>query len=118
MADMQLIVCSMNGIAYVWKYSDTYVQPKNMFHAHEDYILSCKVSANNKFLSEIHVRSRLLATASADRTIKLWDMNTMEMTSKLTGHEVVIIVPDNRKRYVWDVCFSCDSKNLVSCSVV
>ena len=37
--------------------------------------------------SRVGIRSRTLATTSADRSIKLWDLDTMEVT-KLIGHEV------------------------------
>src|SRR3546814_17181625 len=47
-----------------------------------------------------------LATASADKTIKLWDTNTWTMTHHLTAHQ----------RWVWDCAFSGDSNYLVSAS--
>ncbi|KAK8822429.1 hypothetical protein WA577_005592, partial [Blastocystis sp. JDR] len=91
-----LVACSKKGIAYVWMYSDASIQPRTMIRAHDSYILSCCVSPNNQ----------ILATASADRSIKLWNTSTFENIAKLIGHE----------KYVWDCCFSCDTKNLVSCS--
>lgn len=41
----------------------------------------------NKWDSLDSSKYRMLATTSADRSIKLWDLDTMEVT-KLIGHEV------------------------------
>ena len=34
---------------YIWKYSSTAIQPRLKFHAHDEYVLSCKVSMTNKW---------------------------------------------------------------------
>lgn len=83
----QLIACSKKGNVYIWKYSSTAIQPRLKFHAHDEYVLSCKVSMTNKWDSLDSSKYRMLATTSADRSIKLWDLDTMEVT-KLIGHEV------------------------------
>lgn len=44
----QLIACSKKGNVYIWKYSSTAIQPRLKFHAHDEYVLSCKVSMTNK----------------------------------------------------------------------
>ena len=92
------MACSKKGIAYVWAYSEwalhvaltssTSIQPRTMIRAHDNYILSCCVSPNNQFVPRWTVRGRILATASADRSIKLWNTTTFENITKLIGHEV------------------------------
>ena len=48
-----------------------------------------------------------LATASADRTVKVWDMrDNFACLQTLSGHQ----------RWVWDAVFSSDSNYLVSAS--
>lgn len=70
--------------------------------AHDDYVLKCQISPNNK----------VLATCSADKKIKLYkimsDANKFELFEykTLKGHF----------RWVWDCQFSCDSAYLISCS--
>lgn len=39
-------------------------------------------------LPAARLNRRILATSSADRSIKLWNMNTFDNISKLIGHEV------------------------------
>ncbi|KAM7458707.1 hypothetical protein BLSTO_00521 [Blastocystis sp. subtype 1] len=81
-----LVACSKKGIAYVWMYSDASIQPRTMIRAHDSYILSCCVSPNNQ----------ILATASADRSIKLWNTSTFENIAKLIGHEAGVCGRDYR----------------------
>ncbi|CAH1265733.1 PAFAH1B1 [Branchiostoma lanceolatum] len=49
---------------------------------------------------------RLLASASCDCTIRLWDTNRLELSATLTGHEA----------RVTGVAFTLDGRGLVSCS--
>lgn len=76
----------------------TDLQPRTKFQAHQKYLLRALLSPNMK----------LLATSSADRTIKLWnvDPNGYTPNKTLTGHQ----------RWVWDMAFSADSAYLVSAS--
>lgn len=50
--------------------------------------------------------TRLLATASADSTIKIWNTSDFSLEKVLSGHQ----------RWVWDMVFSADSAYLVSAS--
>ena len=50
--------------------------------------------------------SRRLATASLDRTVRIWDIETHEQLAVLAGHEEA----------VWSVAFSPDGRNVVTAS--
>lgn len=89
-----LAACYSSGRAYIWEYDNEGVVPITCGNVHGDYVLSCAISPNNQ----------LLATSSADRTIRIWDIKTLECLTVLKGHE----------RWVWDCQFSRDSKMLVS----
>jgi target of rapamycin complex subunit LST8 len=90
------------GTCFVWKLGpeDTSVFDHHQtFSAHKTYVLKALFSPN----------SRLLATTSADKSVKLWNVNkdgTMEMARSLKGHE----------RWVWDCVFSADSAYIVTAS--
>jgi len=45
-----------------------------------------------------------MATASADNTVKIWDMKTFNKVATLEGHE----------QWVWDVDFTADSSFVVT----
>lgn len=99
------LVChaiTKQGSVYVWSMQQgrelTEMQPRTKFQAHPKYLTRCLVSPNAK----------CLATCSADKTIKIWNMDTPEVTldKTLTGHQ----------RWVWDMAFSADSAYLVSAS--
>ncbi|CAO3593451.1 unnamed protein product [Absidia cylindrospora] len=97
-----LVAVNNKGYCYVWKMSNSTcelsdVEPLYKWQAHDDYILRCVLSPDTK----------LLATCSADKTIKIWNTEKkfrLEMT--LTGHQ----------RWVWDCAFSADSAYLVTAS--
>jgi len=65
------------------------------FQAHTDYLLKCVISP------DINV----VATTSADKTIKLWSTSG-KLETTLAQHQ----------RWVWDAVFSADSLYLVSAS--
>jgi U3 small nucleolar RNA-associated protein 13 len=62
--------------------------------AHRKYINVIKVAPNDK----------LIASASQDKTIKIWEASNLNNTLTLSGH----------KRGVWDIAFSPTEKVLVS----
>jgi len=66
------------------------------FQAHDNYLLKCVVSPD----------VNMLATTSADKTIKLWNTVTWELKRTLEQHQ----------KWVWDAVFSADSLYLVSAS--
>lgn len=77
--------------------------------AHDEYILKCKISPDVRYMQHnisIHCSnlSRVLATASSDKTVKLWNLDTMTLEKTLHGHQ----------RWVWDCDFSADSSYLVT----
>jgi G protein beta subunit-like protein len=76
----------------------TDLQPRTKFQAHNKYLLRCLLAPNGK----------LLATCSADKTVKIWNMEpqTATLDKTLVGHQ----------RWVWDMAFSADSAYLVSAS--
>ena len=63
------------------------IQPRTMIRAHDSYILLLRESEQS-VLPSAPLNRRILATSSADRSIKLWNMNTFDNMSKLIGHEV------------------------------
>ncbi|KAJ6250848.1 target of rapamycin complex subunit lst8 [Anaeramoeba flamelloides] len=70
---------------------------KATINAHETYILKCLISPNSK----------LIATTSADKTIKVWNLDDQfSLSQTLTGHT----------RWVWSCVFSHDSNYLISVS--
>ena len=91
------------GNIYIWAWSEnengeTVLFPKHKFQAHNRYILRCLMSPD----------TRLLATCSADTTVKIWNVEgpTHKLEKELVGHQ----------RWVWDMAFSADSAYLVSAS--
>ena len=90
------------GFVYIWSMQHgrelTDLQPRTKFQAHPKYLIRCLLSPNVK----------LLATCSADKTIKIWNMEPqgIGLDKTLTGHQ----------RWVWDMAFSADSAYLVSAS--
>lgn len=66
------------------------------FIAHNKFGTICKYSPNNQYL----------ATASADKSIKIWNTKTFELIKTLNGHE----------GWVWDIAFSNNNEYLISAS--
>jgi G protein beta subunit-like protein len=54
----------------------THFEPLHKLRAHPSYILKCLISPD----------SQQLATTSADKTIKLWNLETFTLDRTLVGH--------------------------------
>lgn len=100
--DGSLVVAANNsGTCYVWRSSRgtqliTHFEPLHKLRAHANYILKCHLSPD----------VRQLATVSADKTVKLWNLEGFMLDRTLTGHQ----------RWVWDCVFSVDAAYLVTAS--
>ena len=83
---------SQDNTLKVWKVpdaSDGLVKVKSAemtIMAHQKYINTVRVSPNDK----------LIATSSQDKTIKIWEANTLTLKTTLTGH----------RKGVWDIQFA------------
>jgi target of rapamycin complex subunit LST8 len=100
--DGSLVVAANNsGTCYVWRsvqgtHLTTHFEPLHKLKAHNTYVLKCLLSPD----------VRQLATTSADRTVKLWNIDGFTLDRTLTGHQ----------RWVWDCVFSVDGAYLVTAS--
>jgi G protein beta subunit-like protein len=100
--DGKRCVCaSSKGDVYLYEIKRQDANPLKLIKkikAHPTYILKCQISPHAK----------QLATASADYSIKLWDLtnDSLNYQQTLKGH----------KRWVWDIAYSSDSAYLVSAS--
>lgn len=95
--DASLMCASnFNGGVYFWtpRGSSEEATPVKRLSCHKAYVLRTSFSPDAK----------LLATASSDRTVKLWSTADFSLAGSLEGHS----------RWVWDVAFSADSSYLVS----
>lgn len=72
------------------------LEVKKEFHAHDDYMLKCLISPDLK----------VVATTSADKSVRLWNTSTWELERTLIRHQ----------RWVWDCVFSADSLYLLTAS--
>ncbi|XP_056842362.1 target of rapamycin complex subunit LST8-1 isoform X1 [Raphanus sativus] len=102
MWDGTMVVAANNrGTCYVWrllrgKQTMTEFEPLHKLQAHNGHILKCLLSPANKYL----------ATASSDKTVKIWNVDGFKLEKVLTGHQ----------RWVWDCVFSVDGEFLVTAS--
>jgi G protein beta subunit-like protein len=89
------------GMCFIWTLTSmggtSPMQPhlKTQFQAHKRYALKCLFSPD----------STLLATSSADQSVKIWRTADFSLLSQLN---------DPTQRWVWDIAFSWDSQYLVS----
>jgi G protein beta subunit-like protein len=86
------------GVLFVWRFTNDAKEQLRLVQkkqAHKSYILKCLLSPD----------ARLLATTSADKTIKIFDVqNDYALSKTLNGHS----------GWVWDCAFSADSEYLIS----
>jgi len=101
------VAANNDGSVFVWRLAAEDTSRFDLlekFTAHKNYILKAAISPD----------SRSLATTSADKTIRIWDLDTKgldkdhtyTLNKTLTGHQ----------RWVWDCVFSADSAYLVTAS--
>eukprot|EP01120_Amphizonella_sp_Union-15-10_P012032 TRINITY_DN5274_c0_g1_i1.p1 TRINITY_DN5274_c0_g1~~TRINITY_DN5274_c0_g1_i1.p1 ORF type:complete len:305 (-),score=40.55 TRINITY_DN5274_c0_g1_i1:27-941(-) len=85
------------GGCFVWQINENgALDLVKQFEAHKRYVLKCLFSPDAK----------LLATASADHTVRIWDTKEFKSRNVLSGHQ----------KWVWDCVFSSDSTYLVTAS--
>lgn len=87
-------VVGLGGVATLWEWPLS--KKVREFKGHRDIMFDAEVSPDGK----------LLATASYDRSIIIWNLETGDQLRQLDGHNGA----------VYDVAFSPDSKSLVSSS--
>lgn len=97
-SDASLVLATNNrGTVFVWKLGDGLFEPLKKIDAHNTYCLKIALSPDVK----------LLATGSADKTVKIWNVDKdFELQKTLTGHT----------SWVWDLAFSADTNCLVTAS--
>jgi len=91
------------GACYIWSLTGgrddiaTQLHPKKMISAHRKYGLKCLFSPD----------STLLATTSADHTVKIWRKSDFSLMTELK---------EAAQRWVWDCAFSSDSLYIITAS--
>ncbi len=101
-SDASLVVAANNhGTCYVWRLlrestMATHFEPLHKLNAHNGYILKCLLSPDVQYL----------ATASSDKTVKLWNLDGFKLEKELKGHQ----------KWVWDCVFSVDAAYMVTAS--
>lgn len=107
-----LAAVNTRGTCFVWSVSQCQqpetimtVNPRAKLKAHDRYALKCKFSPD----------STLLATTSADHSVRIWQTSHFDMTSTLT-----IPISDEQSEiahgWMWDCDFSADSQYLITAS--
>ncbi|CAH2061555.1 unnamed protein product [Thlaspi arvense] len=97
-----LVAANDRGICYIWgmspgKEMTSEFEPLCKLQAHDTLILKCALSPGNRYL----------ATASSDKTVKIWNVGEdFKLEKVLTGHQ----------RWVWDCAFSVDGEFLLTAS--
>ena len=90
------VVANNVGNAYFWNPNETVLNFEKLEAHKGQYVLKCRISPD----------LNMLATTSADHTVKLWNLKDRTLYKTLTSHQ----------RWVWDCTFSADSSYLVTCS--
>lgn len=102
-----LVAANSLGMVYAYTLKNTEelipFQEKPYFPAHNDYILKCAISPD----------VRKLATCSADKTVKLWNLEDDKNDSKKFTLDKTLY---GHSKFVWDCVFSCDSDLLITVS--
>lgn len=85
---LRLVGGAYNGNLHVWRLADR--QPERLLRGHQGVVYSVALSTGNG------AGPQLLASASADQTVRLWDLETGELYCVLRGHgsEVVLVAFD------------------------
>ncbi|KAL1191996.1 Target of rapamycin complex subunit LST8-1 [Cardamine amara subsp. amara] len=96
-----VVAANERGTCYVWRLwrgrqTMSEFKPLHKLQAHNGHILKCLLSPANKYL----------ATASSDKTVKIWNADGFKLEKVLTGHQ----------RWVWDCDFSVDGEYLLTAS--
>ncbi|KAJ3122899.1 TOR complex subunit lst8 [Nowakowskiella sp. JEL0407] len=105
-----LIAANNKGNFYVWKTKRgemTDLEAIQKVNAHGKYITKCLLSPD----------TRILATCSADHTVKIW--NAMSESDQDTSYDTKVLFEldktlNGHQRWVWDCAFSADSAYLVT----
>ncbi|WP_197169226.1 protein kinase domain-containing protein [Novipirellula galeiformis] len=93
--DTMLVSGGDDGLAIVWQFSETnHWQPAHTLRGHTAAIHAIAASPDNRWL----------ATASADQTIRLWDLKTNQSVAQLHEHRGEVLA----------ITFSSDSNRLLS----
>ena len=99
LAYITLYVCTTNSTLA------TYIYP-NIYTSIHTYIPTCKLTYTHIYI--IHVPIYTIATGSQDKSIKLWQSDTLTCIATLNGH----------KRSIWKLVFSPIDKVCTHCTVL
>jgi G protein beta subunit-like protein len=93
-----VVAVNQNAEVFVWEpVSSSDFREITRFFGHESgYCIKAKISPD----------CRSLVTTGSDKTARLWDTNTWQLTQTLSQHQ----------QWVWDATFSADSSYLVTAS--
>ncbi len=95
-SDSKLLATGGGSNLIIWEGVNGYFRQNKKIQAHRDYISDVAFKPN----------STIVASASWDKTIKVWDGPSYRLLSTLKGH----------KQRVTDIAFTPDGKVLASCS--